>query len=154
MTAAAANYGTAGLAPRTTRTAQRATPAVDMVERKEPDFVKFTEGEVIEGVLVNVERIQVGNPPKSAVRYTLADVEDGSLICFLGSYQIDTKLRPSDKGHYITVRYEGEDTSVKRNGNSMKRFKVFVSAAPYISATATGNQLEDGTFITNDDIGF
>ena len=140
----AANYGTSQLDPK-----PRAVPqAPRMIERKEPEFIKFAEGEVVEGILKSIERIQVGTPAKDAIRYTVADVATGELSSFLGCYQIDTKLRRDDLGHYITVRYEGEDSSVRRNGNSMKRFKVFVSELRY------NGQPEDGTFITNEDIGF
>ena len=140
------------LAPREQRTVEQPA-AFNMVERKEPEFVKFTDGASIEGVLVNIERIDVGTPPKPAIRYTIADLEDAKLRCFLGSYQIDTKLRRGDIGHVIGVRYEGEDRSVSRNGNAMKRFRVFVSEKPH-KAAAQGNQIADGTFITDDDIGF
>ena len=123
---------------------------MEMIERKDPEFVKFAVGEVIEGILANIERIEVGTPPKKATRYTLEDVETGNHFCFLGSYQLDTKLRPKDHGHYVTVRYEGEDKSVNRNGNNMKSFKVCVSKDPYRKPTA--KQLDDGTFITDDDL--
>ena len=131
--------------------------AFNMQERKEPAFVKFNEGDVAEGVLLNVERIEIedsqSKAKKNALRYTVQDLETGDLSSFLGAYQIDVKLRPVDKGHYISVRYEGEDKTVSRNGNAMKRFKVLVSNASVSEvAKANGIPLADGTFITNDDI--
>ena len=125
-----------------------------MIELKDPEFVKFSEGDVVEGVLVNIERIQVGDPPKNAIRYTVSDPETGALSSFLGAYQIDTKLSPRHLRHYITVRYEGEDKSVQRNGNSMRKFRVFASEEPWINPKAEGNKLPDGTYITDSDIGF
>lgn len=147
-----ANYGASGLTPRAQAAAVPVAPK--MVELKEPEFVKFNEGDVVEGVLVNIERIQVGNPPKNANRYTIRDPESGELSSFLGSFQIDTKLSPAHLHHYITVRYEGPDASVSRNGNPMKKFRVFASEQPWGGNSPTGNKLADGTFITDDDLGF
>ena len=83
----------------------------------------------------------------------MRDPENGRLFAFLGCYQIDTKLRADDRGHYITVRYDGDDEGVKRNGNAMKKFSVAVSKHSFEVPTV-GNQIEDGTFITDSDIGF
>lgn len=123
---------------------------MDMEERLEPEFLKFVKGEVIEGVLIQVKRIQVANPdrpdgPKNpATRYTCLD-DEGKPFCFLGCYQIDVKLRPTDIGRAIRLTYIGDDTNVGRNGNQMKVFEVMVSKqkAP-----------EDMTFITDEDIPF
>jgi hypothetical protein len=101
-----------------------------MREREEPRFVKFAKGECVDGVLVEVERISVRDQESgrtgAAVRYTVKQ-DDGTFVCFLGTHQINTKLRPTDKGYYISVRYEGEDANVGRGGNQMKHFKVLVS---------------------------
>jgi len=94
-----------------------------MKERTEPDFIQFRPGDVVEGVLVSVQRIMVQGKP--AVRYTVDG--GGKLYAFLGTYQLNTKLRPSDVGHWVAVRYEGEDTNVKRGENSMRIFTVAVS---------------------------
>lgn len=150
MSTQAANYGASQLQPKQAAGADR---PFNMRERKEPTFVTFADGDFVEGVLVNVERIEVGEPKKMANRYTVADLDTRELSSFLGSYQIDTKLRPSDKGHFIQVRCEGEDKTVVRSGRAMKKFRVVVSDEA-VPAAKTGNQLEDGTFITDYDIGF
>ena len=54
-------------------------------------------------------------------------VPGGSTVAFLGVYAIDSALRTSDIGHFIAIRYEGEDTNVGRNGNNMKKFSIRVS---------------------------
>lgn len=94
-----------------------------MVERSEPYFVIFKAGDVVEGILTEIERIQVKSKP--ALRYTLDD--NGQRYQFLGTYQINEKLQIGDIGKRVRIRYEGEDTSVERAGNRMRVFRVFVS---------------------------
>jgi hypothetical protein len=125
-----------------------------MEERREPELVKFKDGEVVEGVLLSIERVQVADPnrpdvKKPVTKFTL-DTGGGERVSFLGSYDLVTKIRTEDRGHYISVRYKGEDKSISRNGNNLKRFKVLVSKAPFV----TGKALEDALTITDDDIGF
>jgi hypothetical protein len=130
------------------------TKAFNMKERKEPEFISFSDGEMVEGVLLNIDRIPVGETKQMTNRYTVRDIENReNLYSFLGTHQIDTKLSREDIGHVVSVRCEGVDHSVQRNGNAMKKFKVLVSDVPYNVATR-GRQLEDGTYITNEDIGF
>jgi hypothetical protein len=100
--------------------------AVEMVERREPHFVVFRVGDVVEGILVEIERVQVKG--KSGLRYTVDD--SGQLYRFLGTYQINEKIQIGDVGKRVRIRYEGEDTSVERAGNRMRVFRVFVSPAP------------------------
>jgi hypothetical protein len=126
----------------------------NMQERKEPTFVQFAEGEVIEGLLVSIDRIEVGEQKKPTPRFVVKDLESGQLQCFLGTYDIATKLKRADIGHVIRVRYEGEDRTVSRNGNSLKKFKVEVSDRPYAAAAAGRKDIEAGTLITDEDIPF
>lgn len=127
-----------------------------MQERKEPDFISFADGEEVTGILLGIDRITLEKTQQTANRYTVQDIDSGDLYAFLGTHQIDMKIKPRDIGHVIQVRCEGVDTSVTRNGNAMKKFKVLVSDKPYRDAAklARGRQLEDGTYITNEDIGF
>lgn len=121
---------------------------VKMTERKDPVFVQFSDGDVVEGILTNVERIEVSNKP--VTRFTVKQ-DDGELCSFLGTYQINSKLRPSDRGHRVSVRCEGSDSNVTRNGNAMKVFRVYVSDDPLVRPVAA---TEDPTQITDDDIPF
>jgi hypothetical protein len=128
---------------------------MEMEERREPALIKFTEGECVEGVLLSIDRVQVGDPhkpdaPKKPVTKFTLDLGNGERASFLGSYDLVSKIRLEDRGHFVSVRYEGEDKTVSRNGNSLKRFKVLVSKNPIRS----GQALEDSTLITDDDIGF
>jgi hypothetical protein len=118
----------------------------EMITREEPRFVQFNPGEIVEGVLIGIKRVAIDG--RFACKYTIDD--GGVLYSFLGTYQINEKIRPSDMGHKIIVRYEGEDTAVGRNGNKMRHFGVQVSKNVVDKAAAHGNELG----ITDDDIPF
>ncbi len=64
---------------------------------------------------------------KPATRYTVKDAETGEPVFFFGTYQLDSKLRVSDVGHYVNITCEGADQAAGRNGNAMKLFKVLIS---------------------------
>jgi hypothetical protein len=121
--------------------AAQVTP--EMEERKEPRFVQFSSGDVVEGLLVSVLRVKIEG--KDAVRYIVLQ-DDDELVSFLGTYIINTKLSPADRGHRISVRYEGENPQVKRGENCMKMFKVLVSKKAVLPLDSLG--------ITDDDIPF
>jgi hypothetical protein len=127
-------------------------PAFNMIERKEPTFVKLAEGEVIQGVLLRMERIEMGSEKKKVVRYTVHEFDSGHLCSFLGAYQIDSKLTMADIGHVISVRCEGEDRNVRRNGNAMKLYTVLVSEKKF--AENGNTPVVDSSIITDDDIPF
>lgn len=113
----------------------------EMVERKEPLMVQFTkENEDVEGVLVGVELVNVKG--KQTCQYLLRD-PDGVMFTFLQTYDIGRKLNKGDIGHFVTVRYEGEDKSIVTQGSPLKRFKVMVSKRKVVADTLT---------ITDDDI--
>lgn len=95
-----------------------------MEERHDPRQISFSTGDVVEGILAGVERRTVKE--KLGIRYSVLQ-NDGVLVCFWGTYQLNEKLRPADRGHYVSIRCEGEDTMVKRGDNCMKVFKVLVS---------------------------
>lgn len=122
---------------------------VKMVEREEPRFVQFNTGDVVDGVLTQIERVTVRDKP--VVRYTVRK-DDGFFVQFLGTHQINTKLRWEDRGHRISVACVGEDTMVKRGDNCMKVFKVLVSEKAVVNVPRA--VASDGTEITDDDIPF
>lgn len=138
---------------------------MEMIERKEPKFVEFTDGELVEGVLTAIQQIEMkdkqNGKPRKVTRFVLAEgeIEDdkfnpsGDSVCFLGTYQLNSTFRLSDRGHFVSVRCEGTDSSVTKNGNAMKKFKIFVSAKPLMQAAGT-SAATDNTFITDDDIPF
>lgn len=113
-----------------------------MIERKEPRFVKFAVGEVVNGILVSIDKITIAE--KVAFRYTVRQ-DDGEFCSFIGTHQLNTKLRISDRGFYVSIRCEGEDKNVRRGENCMKLFKVLVSNE--VTADAA-------MYITDEDIPF
>ena len=119
-----------------------------MRERKEPRFVQFADGDVVRGVLTAIESAEVNG--KKTSRFVVleedGDPDCGNMAAFLGTVQINTKLRRSDLGHTIEVRCEGTDKNVVKNGNAMKKFRVFVSDDK--------DQAADTALITDDDIPF
>lgn len=80
------------------------------------------------------------------MRYTFAELESGGSYFTIGTYQLDSKIRPMDRGHVIEIRYLGVDESVGRQGNKMKVYGIRVS-----KRTAPG-WAHDGTPITDDDL--
>jgi len=124
--------------------------AVTMETREEPRFVQFSAGDLVEGVLVAVERVPVKG--KMAVKYTVQEEDGGQMVAFIGTYQLNTKLWPEDKGHMVSIKCVGEDTMVKRGENCMKVFDVKVSKERVGAAEVP--VVEDGTMITDADIPF
>jgi len=120
---------------------------IKMMERDEPRRVQFSTGDVVEGVLMMADRVTVKEKP--CIRYTVRQ-DDGLYVQFLGTHQLNLKLRPEDRGHYVSIRCEGEDVTVKKGDNCMKVFKVLISEKPAVS----GVTFTDGTEITDNDIPF
>jgi hypothetical protein len=114
-----------------------------METREEARFIKFAQGEVVEGILLSVQPISIQNKP--ATRYIVSD-ENGEMVSFLGTYQLNEKLRPADRGHKIIVRCEGEDVNVKRGDNCMKVFDVKVSRelVTKIAPSSINPEITDG----------
>jgi len=137
---------------------------MEMIERKAPKFIEFTDGECVEGVLIALESFEKKDEKtgqkKKIVRFVMAegDIHDdkflptGDRLCFLGTAQLIQDLSLADKGHYIQVRYEGKDNNVTKNGNAMKRFKVFVSRE--LVPGPGGAPCVDSTIIGDDDLPF
>jgi hypothetical protein len=97
---------------------------MEMEERKEPEFVRFNEGDAIEGILMIIDKGMITGKP--IVRYTVRRA-DGSEVAFIGTNQINRKLRLEDLGHRVQIICTGEDPNVKRGDNCMKLFTIRVS---------------------------
>jgi hypothetical protein len=97
---------------------------VEMEERLEPKLISFSDGDICQGILTLVEKATVKD--KLCVRYTVART-DGTEVCFLGTHQLNKKLKPDDCGHKVEIICTGEDQNVKRGDNCMKTFNVKVS---------------------------
>ena len=111
---------------------EHGTPTVTMETREDPRFVQFAKGEVVSGVLLSIQSFRIGDKP--CVRYVVKE-DSGERVSFIGTYQINQKLRPSDPGHRISVECTGEDEAVKRGENCMKTFIVKVSSSLVLNVT-------------------
>jgi len=98
----------------------------DMEERTEPKFIDWKQaGTSVSGVLMKIERIGMEDGGEVS-RYTVLALDEGQEYSFLGTYQLDQRIRPSDLFKRIDVRYEGEDQNIRRGENAMKVFRVRV----------------------------
>ena len=127
---------------------------ISMKRVEPPQQVKFTVGDVVCGELLGVEKIRLRDRGIAA-RYLMRDMETGKKFQFLGTTQIDQMLSPEDIGYYLEISYLGEDVTVERNGRRMRVFEIAKSEFPVnLRAAAGQHQLEDGTYITDQDIPF
>ncbi len=97
-----------------------------MQEVKAPEQFTFNkQGQLAAGVLISIEPVPVKG--KQAMEY-LFQAEGGGRFTCLGTADLDKKLTPQHIGHYIEIRYERDDNSFTKPGQSaMKVFKVQVS---------------------------
>ena len=120
--------------------------AMEMEARKEPEFVTFQkEGDSVGGVvLTGIEKIHVKDKGtkirEACIRYTVEEIGTGLTLSFLGTYDLNTKLRRSDIGKVIAICMTGKrDTP---NG-AMNTFDVRVSKYKLADANAHGDMIPD-----------
>lgn len=145
------DYGTSGVNRRVRNAAPKneapqQDPLGGFVDRLDPKKLEFGDGGVVTMILTGIDRVQVGNPPKMAARYSFEDFETGEKFFMIGTHQLDSKIVLKDLGHVLRIRYEGTDPSVTRNGNAMKKFHV------QVSVRCAPGWAQDGTPITDDDL--
>ena len=104
----------------------------DMIEVKAPELFQFTKpGQVLEGRLVSIEPVLVKS--KEAIEYLFES--NGVRASCLGTADLNKKLNPAHIGHWVVIRYENDDSSFQKEGQSaMKCFKVLVSKEPEAAA--------------------
>ncbi len=101
---------------------RKGTPT-ELVERTGPEIFRFeAPGEYLRGRLINIETTDIGGKP--TLRYVVHDEEDDRIYSFLGTVDLNAKIRSSDISKVIEVRYEGKDTEAAPGKNPIKRFKV------------------------------
>ena len=104
-----------------------------MVEVKAPELFQFTKtGQHFGGVLLQIEPTELTNKQSgqrnSAIEYMFQNPDGGARWTCLGTNDLNKKLNPAMIGHYIEVRYENDDSSFQKQGQSpMKVFKVTIS---------------------------
>jgi hypothetical protein len=97
-----------------------------MVEIKAPEMFQFTkQGQTISGVLISIDPVQIKD--KDAIEYMVQD-DRGLRSTFLGTADLNKKIHPGHIGHWLEVRYETDDSSFQKTGQSaMKVFRVQAS---------------------------
>ena len=101
-------------------------PRREMQEVKAPEQFTFKkQGQVVEGILLQIEPVPVNG--KQANEY-MFQAEGGGRFTLLGTNDLDKKLHAGMIGHYLEIRYEKDDASFQKPGQSaMKVFKIQVS---------------------------
>jgi hypothetical protein len=96
---------------------------VELVERTGTEIFRFdAPGDYLRGRLITIETADIGGKP--TLRYIVQDEEDGRIVGFLGTVDLNKKIRPSDVGKVLEIRYEGNDPQADPGKNPIKRFKV------------------------------
>jgi hypothetical protein len=97
-----------------------------MAEVKAPEMFQFSkQGQTVEGVLVSIEPVEVKG--KQAIEYLFAN-EKGERTSCLGTADLNKKIHPGHIGHWLAVRYEADDSTFQKEGQSaMKKFRVQAS---------------------------
>ena len=105
---------------QTTKPKQR-----QMQEVNAPEMFQFADANsYIEGKLLAISPVEVKG--KETTQY-LIRTPNGDRFTFLATYDLVRKLGPDAIDHWVTVKYEGEDKSIKTQGSPMRKFKVLVS---------------------------
>src|SRR5690349_14941125 len=101
------------------------TKPVELVERTGPEIFRFEgPGDYLRGRLITIETVDIGGKP--TLRYIVHDEEEDRLYSFLGTVDLNTKIRPSDTSKVMEIRYIGQDSDSGQGKNPIKRFKVLV----------------------------
>lgn len=108
---------------------QTQKPRREMMEVKAPEQYKFAKvGATLEGILISIEPTIVNDKPTREYMFKL---ENGDRITCLETADLAKKISPDQLGHFVTIRYESDDASFQKAGQSaMKRFKVTASKTP------------------------
>jgi hypothetical protein len=102
---------------------QEVKPRREYQEVKAPAQFKFVkQGEELEGILVSIEPKEVNG---KLVKEYMFVLETGDRVTCLGTNDLDKKIEPKHLGHWMRIRYESDDSSFQKSGQSaMKVFKV------------------------------
>jgi len=98
----------------------------EMQEVKAPEQFQFTkQGQTVSGILISIEPVEIKG--KSAIEY-LFQKENGDRFTCLGTADLNKKIHPGHVGYAMEIRYETDNTSFQKEGQSaMKVFKVLAA---------------------------
>jgi hypothetical protein len=97
----------------------------EMQEVKAPELFQFTKpNQVLEGVLVSIEPITLSG--KQTLQYVFEQPENQARMACNGVAQLNKAIRPTHLGHWLEIRYEGDQKlpNQQADHNDMKIFKV------------------------------
>ena len=94
----------------------------DLTERIGVEIFRFNAtGETLVGILTEIDTIDISGRP--TIRYTFQDTEQSRWYSLLGTVDLNKKIRKSDIGKLLEVRFDGLDTRAGKY--PIKRFRVF-----------------------------
>src|SRR5262249_49551168 len=94
------------------------------VERKGTEIFRFdSPGVFLRGRLIEIDVTDISG--KATTRYAVHDEDDDRLWSFLGTIDLNSKIRRSDIGKVIEIRFEGT-TDSQPGKTPVKRFWVGV----------------------------
>lgn len=110
---------------------QATTPRREMQEVKAPEQFQFSDSQRhLSGVLLDIDQVGVKDKKtgesKPTMQYIVQD-ENGQRHSFLGTYDLQRKIMPQHIGHWMTITYEGEDSTVQTQGSPLRKFRVQVA---------------------------
>ena len=98
---------------------------VELEERTGAEIFRFENaGDSLRGTLLDIETTEISGKPTT--RYIFQDEDRDKTVSFLGTVDLNTKIRASDIGKRIEIRYGGKDPQTEAGKNAIKRFKVYV----------------------------
>ncbi len=101
------------------------TKPVELIERIGPEIFRFeTPGDYLRGRLISIETTDIVG--KTTLKYIVHDEEEDRILSFLGTVDLNKKIRESDIGKILEIRYGGTDPDAGQGKHPIKRFKVSV----------------------------
>jgi len=98
---------------------------IEMEERTGAEIFRFENaGDSLTGTLLDIEEVEIGG--KQTVSFIFQDEDGGRTVSFLGTGDLNSKIRASDIGKRVQIRYGGKDPQTEAGKNAIKRFKVYV----------------------------
>jgi hypothetical protein len=92
------------------------------------EFFQFANpGDILAGKLIEKTTQKIGN--NMCGKYTLID-SDNQRVEFLGSTQLDSRLRLIAAGHNVVIYFDHTEKAKGDNRNDTKIYKVFVPETP------------------------
>jgi hypothetical protein len=119
-------------------------PQRKMVKREAPEMVEFkAHGDLLEGKLISALKVKIKDKktgqPKMVMEYTFLGEDRKTRKC-LGSYDLDTKIFPTDVGFWAEITYVA-DKDVP--SGKMRIFDVSFEEIVPSAAFADGTQITD-----------